>query len=95
MTIIIKTLKNDDESYDLAPVLRSGYAIMGFTMVGISMSILYGEAWLFTIMGLGYMFLFAVTNQTCTIVPSNQETASGTNRALDQALNEGDGVYRP
>jgi len=46
------------------PVLKSGYVIMGFTMIGLSFGALYGAAWAFTIMGLGYLFLFAVSNQT-------------------------------
>jgi len=53
-----------DESYELMPVLKSGYVIMGFTMIGLSFGALYGAAWAFTIMGLGYLFLFAVSNQT-------------------------------
>ena len=53
-----------EESYNLMPVLKSGYVIMGFTMIGLSLGILYGAAWTFTVMGLGYLFLFAVSKQT-------------------------------
>ena len=53
-----------EESYNLMPILKSGYVIMGFTMIGLSFGILYGVAWTFTIMGLGYLFLFAVSKQT-------------------------------
>ena len=53
-----------EESYNLMPILKSGYAIMGFTMIGLSFGILYGAAWTFTIMGLGYLFLFVVSKQT-------------------------------
>jgi hypothetical protein len=46
------------------PVLKSGYVIMGFTMVGLSFGALFGASWAFTVMGLGYLFLFAVSKQT-------------------------------
>lgn len=54
----------DNESYDLTPVLKSGYVIMGFCMIGISFGIVYGPSWAFTIMGLGYLFLCAASKQT-------------------------------
>ena len=62
-----------EESYDLMAVLKSGYAIMGFTAIGISFGILYGAAWTFTIMGLGYLFLFAASKQTNIIQTGAEE----------------------
>ncbi len=53
-----------EESYDLMPILKSGYVIMGFTMFGLSIGVNYGPAWAFTIMGLGYLLLFACSKQT-------------------------------
>ena len=56
--------RDRDESYELMPVLKSCYVIMGFTMIGLSFGALYGASWAFTVMGLGYLFLFAVSKQT-------------------------------
>lgn len=61
------------ESYELMPVLKSGYVIMGFTMIGLSFGALYGAEWAFTIMGLGYLFLVSVSKQTNITISENGE----------------------
>jgi hypothetical protein len=50
--------------YDLWPILKTGFAIMGFTMIAMSFGAMYGSAWAFTVMGLGYLFVFSVGKQT-------------------------------
>lgn len=66
------TGSEDYGSYELLPVLKSGYAIMGFTMVGLSFGALYGSAWAFAVMALGYLFLFACTSQTNVVIKEKE-----------------------